>query len=436
MRTLLPCLFAVLAMWSAPLIAVESFEIKPEGAEFAKFNAVKAPIYTTLLLRKDDRLAIIGDSITEQRMYSRMIETYLTVALPELAITTRQYGWSGETAEGFKKRMVQDCLRFKPTIATLCYGMNDHRYNPFNEATAKWYRENYGAVAKGLKDVGARVVIGSPGPVGKMPSWVKTARGTVEDLNLNLCAFRNIDIELANELEVRFADVFWPMYTNLWAAKKRYGAAYEVSGNDGIHPDWAGHLIMAYAFLKGLGCDGNIGTITVDLAKQTATASAGHQVTKVSNGDITLTSTRYPFCATGALDQHHSIRSGMTLVPFLLELIRLVLIATGGAAAKYTITWGTESRIYTKEQLATGVNLADDFMINPFSDAFKKVDDAVSAKQAYETKQIKNEFHGKAGKADIEKTATETEAVRAPLAAAIAATMVPVQHVIQVVAAP
>jgi lysophospholipase L1-like esterase len=388
------------------------------------------------LLRKDDRLAIIGDSITEQRMYSRMIETYLTVALPELAITTRQYGWSGETAEGFKKRMVQDCLRFKPTIATLCYGMNDHRYNPFNEATAKWYRENYGAVAKGLKDAGARVVIGSPGPVGKMPGWVKTARGTVEDLNLNLCAFRNIDIELANELEVRFADVFWPMYTNLWAAKKRYGAAYEVAGDDGVHPDWAGHVIMAYAFLKGLGCDGNIGTITVDLAKQTATASAGHQVTKVSNGDITLTSSRYPFCATGALDQHHSIRSGMTLVPFNQELNRFVLIATGGAAAKYTITWGTESRIYTKEQLATGVNLADDFMINPFSDAFKKVDDAVSAKQAYETKQIKNEFHGKAGKADIEKTAIETETVRAPLAAGIAAAMVPVQHVIQVMALP
>jgi hypothetical protein len=126
----------------------------------------------------------------------------------------------------------------------------------------------------------------------------------------------------------------------------------------------------------------------------------------------------------------------MNLVPFNQELNRFVLIATGGAAAKYTITWGTESRIYTKEQLATGVNLADDFMINPFSDAFKKVDDAVSAKQAYETKQIKNEFHGKAGKADIEKTATETEAVRAPLAAAIAATMVPVQHVIQVMALP
>ncbi len=71
--------------------------------------------------------------------------------------------------------MAQDCLRFKPTIATLCYGMNDHRYKPYDEAVATWYRDNYGAVAKGLKEAGARVVIGSPGPVGKMPSWVKTA---------------------------------------------------------------------------------------------------------------------------------------------------------------------------------------------------------------------------------------------------------------------
>ena len=442
MRTLLPCLLAVVvvgaigATWSAPLIAVESFEIKPEGAEFAKFEVVKAPVYTTLLLHKDDRLAIIGDSITEQRMYSRMIETYLTIALPELAITARQYGWSGETAEGFKQRMVQDCLRFKPTIATLCYGMNDHRYKPFAEATAKWYRENYGAVAKGLKEVGARVVIGSPGPVGKMPAWIKTASGTVEDLNLNLCAFRNIDIELAHELDVRFADVFWPMYTSFWAAKKRYAATYEVAGNDGVHPDWAGHVIMAYAFLKGLGCDGNIGTITVDLSKQSATASTGHHVTNVSGGNIALTSSRYPFCATGALDQHDSIRSGMTLVPFNQELNRFVLIANGTTAAKYTVTWGSSSRTYTKEQLTIGVNLADDFAMNPFSDAFKKVDDAVAAKQAYETKQIKNEFHSKKGKADIEKTATETEAVRAPLAAAIATAMVPVQHVIQMMAAP
>jgi lysophospholipase L1-like esterase len=434
MRTLLP-LLAFLAFTSAPLFTAE-LEAKPQGEQFVKFAPVKAPVYSSLYLKQDDRLAIIGDSITEQKMYSRIIETYLTVALPELKITARQYGWSGETAEGFKKRMVQDCLRFKPTIATLCYGMNDHRYKPYDEAVAKWYRENYGAVAKNLKDAGARVVIGSPGPVGKMPSWVKTASGTVEDLNLNLCALRNIDIELAKEHDVRFADVFWPMYTSFWAAKTKYAPDYEVPGKDGVHPDWAGQVIMAYAFLKALGCDGQIGTISVDLASNKTTASTGHSVSKSDGGEIALTSTRYPFCASGPLDQHNSIRSGMTLVPFMQDLSRFTLIAKGGSAANYAVTWGTESKTYTAEQLAAGVNLADDFQVNPFSAAFKTVDDAVYKKQAYETEQIKKQFHGPTGKADIEKTATETEAIRAPLAAAIATAVVPVNHVIKITPAP
>ncbi len=418
------------------LHAGEALEAKPDGEAFAKFQPVKAPVYTTVLLKQDDRLAIIGDSITEQKQYSRIIETYLTVCLSELHITARQYGWSGETAEGFKNRMKQDCLRFQPTIATLCYGMNDHRYKPYDEKVASWYRDNYGTVAKNLKEAGARVVIGSPGPVGKMPSWVKTATGTVEDLNLNLCAFRNIDIELAKELDVRFADVFWPMYTSFWAAKEKYGQDYEVAGKDGVHPDWAGHLLMAYAFLRGMGCDGNVGTITVDLAGKKATASTGHTVQGLADDAVTVVSTRYPFCATGVADKHNSIRSGMTLVPFNQQLNRLTLIAKGGTAPKYAVTWGSESRSYTADQLAAGVNLADDFQINPFSEAFKKVDEAVLKKQQYETKQIKDQFHGASGKADIEKTATETEAVRAPLAAAIVTALVPVTHVISIKPAP
>ena len=434
MRTLLP-LLAFIAFNSAPLFGAD-LEAKPQGEQFVKFEPVKAPVYTTLYLKQDDRLAIIGDSITEQKMYSRIIETYLTVALPELKITARQYGWSGETAEGFKKRMTQDCLRFKPTIATLCYGMNDHRYKPYDEKVAAWYRENYGAVAKGLKDAGARVVIGSPGPVGKMPHWVKTATGTVEDLNLNLCAFRNIDIALAKEHDVRFADVFWPMYTSFWAAKTKYAQDYEVPGTDGVHPDWAGQTLMAYAFLKALGCDGNIGTITVDLAGNKATASAGHIVTKTEAGEVALTSTRYPFCANGPLDKHNSIRSGMTLVPFMQDLSRFTLVATGGSAAKYNVTWGSESRTYSAEQLKAGVNLADDFQVNPFSAAFKQVDDVVLKKQQYETEQIKKQFHGAAGKADFEKTVIETEAIRAPLAAAIATALTPVAHTIRITPTP
>ena len=92
-----------------------------------QYVGLQAPTPSGLLLLPGDRLAICGDSITEQKMYSRLIEAYLTAARPDLEITCRQHGWSGEQAGGFFARMQNDVLRFKPTIATTCYGMNDFR---------------------------------------------------------------------------------------------------------------------------------------------------------------------------------------------------------------------------------------------------------------------------------------------------------------------
>src|SRR5215204_19944 len=52
-----------------------------------KFKPLPAPKASGLLLKKGDRVAICGDSITEQKMYSRIIEDYLTMCLPELGIS-------------------------------------------------------------------------------------------------------------------------------------------------------------------------------------------------------------------------------------------------------------------------------------------------------------------------------------------------------------
>ena len=105
-------------------------------AELEIYDLHPAPVPKGPALEKGDKLAICGDSITEQRMYSLIIETYLTACLPEMEITCRQYGWSGEQAGGFLNRMTDDVLRFKPTIATTCYGMNDIRYVPFDREIA------------------------------------------------------------------------------------------------------------------------------------------------------------------------------------------------------------------------------------------------------------------------------------------------------------
>jgi lysophospholipase L1-like esterase len=416
---------------SISLSGSEPLETKPQDAYFEKFQPVRARGNTQLLLKKGDRLAICGDSITEQKMYSRAMETYLTVCVPDLGVTVRQYGWGGETAPGFLRRMTNDCLRFKPTVATTCYGMNDHGYKPYEESIGQKYRVHQTAIVEAFKAHGARVVLGSPGCVGLNKNW---DAASVESKNLNLCTLRNIDIEISQKSGVAFADVFWPMLTAGYAAQQKYGGDYAIAGKDGVHPGWAGSFVMAYAFLKALGLDGEIGTFTYDAESRKAIVSKGHELIGNQDGALQIKSSRYPFCATGDVSKDNSVRSAMTLVPFNQELNRFVLVVSNGRAANYRVAWGDETKSYSASQLAKGVNLADEFVTNPFSAAFDKVDKAVAAKQEYETRQIKIMFHGPEATADIKTVEKLTESVRSPLVAAVRKAFVPVTHTLRVTA--
>jgi lysophospholipase L1-like esterase len=425
-------------------------EIKSIDPALAKFQPVAAPRAVRGQLKSGDRLAICGDSITEQKMYSRLMEDYLTVCVPQLGVSVRQYGWSGERAPGFLNRMTNDCLRFQPTLATTCYGMNDHEYRPYEPRIGEAYRANSLAVVRAFKAHGARVVQGSPGCVGKMPSWVKSASGGVEDLNLNLCNLRNLGVEIARQEKVGFADVFWPMMLAGSQGQQRYGTNFLIAGNDGVHPGWAGQAIMAYAFLKSFGLEGNIATLTVDLKRHTLKATAGHELVSAANGEFTIRSERYPFCACNvgfaakptnppypdcnlaAGKETDSLRAALALTKFDDELNRFLLVVKNARAANYTVTWGAETKAFTGAQLRQGINLAAEFPANPFTEAFARVDAAVAAKQAYETKQIKQIFHGEEGKRDQAAAADRTEKEREPLAAAVKTAFVPVTHTLRI----
>ena len=427
--------------------AAQTLEQIPNDASLSGFEPLKAPQPQRPVLSRGDRLAICGDSITEQKMYSRILEDYLTMCVPELKVSVRQFGWGGERAPGFLARMTNDCLRFQPTVATTCYGMNDHEYRRYEDRIGLKYRESSTAVVEAFKANAVRAIQGSPGCVGKNPRWSNPTNGTVRDLNLNLCHLRNIGVEIAEKEKVAFADVFWPMLTAGAAAQKKYGADYAIAGHDGVHPGWAGHTVMAYTFLKAFGLNGDIGTFAVDLRKNKMTTSRGHKLVAGKNGVFTIKSSRYPFCACAPAGQaklsypvcgedapskDNSIRSGMTLVPFNSELNRLMLVAKNGKPGNYKVTWGEDSKTYSADQLAHGINLAEEFPRNPFSDAFAKVDAAVAAEQAFETRQIKQMFRSPEAKADMEGVVAQSEKEREPLAAAIKAAFVPVEHVIKI----
>jgi hypothetical protein len=247
------------------------------------------------------------------------------------------------------------------------------------------------------------------------------------------------------------------MLTGGYTGQQLYGTDYGIPGNDGVHPHWSGHTIMAYAFLKAMGLNGDIGTFTVNLKKNKIKVSSGHKVISAKDGEFEIESSRYPFCACEpdgqaaagypvcgkeGVNSDNAIVSGMTLVPFNQDLNRLTLIVKNATAKNYQVTWGDESKTFTGDQLEKGINLAAEFPVNPFTAAFAKVDAAVAAKQEYETKEIKQIFRDTGNKqASMEEISAHTDQVvagaekdRDPLVAAVQSAFVPVTHVIKIVA--
>lgn len=338
-------------------------------------------------LPPNSRVAIIGDSITEQKQYSKFIDAYLLACTGRSDIKSFQFGWSGETASGFKQRVENDLGVFRPTVATFCYGMNDGRYVPYAENIGIDYEANMRAVLTKTREMGVNtIIVGTPGAVDTR-YFVRPSGTTPDQYNDNLRRLGEIDKQLAAEFKTGFADVHGEMISAMTKAKAVLGPDYDVCGRDGVHPAANGHLLMAAAFLKGMGLDGNIGDITVDMKGQ-GSASEGHRLTG-TNGSAEVESTKWPFCFTGDEKSSGGTRSILPFCNFNSELNRLTLRVKNLDAAKAKVTWGTESKEFTREQLTQGINLAAEFTKTPFDDPFQNLLNAVGAKQNLETTMIK-----------------------------------------------
>ncbi len=343
-------------------------------------------------LRKGQHVAVVGDSITEQKLYSKYIEDYLLMCLSDLDLRIIQLGWSGERAPGFEARMENDLIPFQPDVVTTCYGMNDGLYRPYEDSIGRTYRTSMRNIVRRLGSEGATVLVGSPGAVdtytfkrGNLPAGV---------YNHNLSRLRDIARDIAREEGQVFANVHDPMILAQLRAKPVLGEAYHVCGRDGFHPRPNGQLVMAYAFLKAMGVDGEIGRITIDL-KGKPRVSSGHRVVKAyEDGDVLIESRRYPFCFFGDEKSSESTRSILLFLPFNEELNRLILVVKNLPGETAKVSWTNAERAWTREfsrqRLEAGINLAAEFEDNPFRQAFETVDQLIARKQAFETRMIKD----------------------------------------------
>ena len=337
-------------------------------------------------LQDGDIIALCGDSITSNGTYPAFLEMYQLLCSPRPKVTYMNFGRWGEVAAQFPPFMDKNVLPAKPTVAAICYGMNNCRSSKvMSEKSAEAWADSIKVVTERFKKNGARqIVLASPGCVDSnffaLSQTAPFDRQAMEATQKNLSMLRDSARKLAAREGLIFADMHTPMVEVMAKAQTRYGKEYAFAGGrgDGVHPGSAGHLVMAWVYLKAMGYDGAIGTVTVQLDKASAQASEGHKVLSLRNGVVALESTRSPFCFLGDRKNPKndatgdSTRSVVDLFPFNDDLNRLTLTVRGAKAKRLRITWGVHAKEFDAAALEKGVNLAAEFLDNPFCVPFAK----------------------------------------------------------------
>ncbi|MCY2925343.1 MAG: GDSL-type esterase/lipase family protein, partial [Planctomycetota bacterium] len=98
--------------------------------------------------KNGDTVVVMGDSITEQHLYSNYLEAWTLLRYPAWKITFHNVGIGGDTSGGGNGRFARDVLEYKPTALTVDFGMNDGGYGGFVKSRFDAYMNGLGGIAK------------------------------------------------------------------------------------------------------------------------------------------------------------------------------------------------------------------------------------------------------------------------------------------------
>src|SRR3989440_5878279 len=113
MRTTFLSAVAIVVLWAAPASAADFF------------------------FKDGDVVVMIGDSITEQHLYSNYVELWTVTRFPAWKLTFRNVGIGGDRSVGGNGRFQRDVAAYQPTAMTVDFGMNDGGYRGFDEPLFK-----------------------------------------------------------------------------------------------------------------------------------------------------------------------------------------------------------------------------------------------------------------------------------------------------------
>lgn len=296
-----------------------------------------------------ERVVFLGDSITEQRLYTTVIEAYTLARFPQWKLTFRNIGWGGDTAHGALNRAGRDMLPLKPTFVTIDFGMNDHGYRAYDAGIYNNYTNKQTGLVELLKTNNSRVALVTPQPIeDKRPDPDKDVR------NMALRKMGDGLREIAAKEKVLFSDQFDPYMAVMLKARQTDPSAL-IGGGDAVHPGPVGHTIMAWAILKSLGASAAVSSAELTAAGKLV-AATGCKITdsKVVAGVLSFTRQD----AALPMPVNPQAEAVTKLIPLLTDLSLYELKVTGLTAPKYQLLVDHKpAAVFTAQELAQGCNL-------------------------------------------------------------------------------
>ncbi|HEX8236340.1 MAG TPA: PA14 domain-containing protein [Abditibacteriaceae bacterium] len=321
----------------------------------------------------DRPILFLGDSITEQRMYTTFIEAYVLTRFPTWNVQFRNVGWSGDAAPlwqrgSYENGMKRDILPLKPAAITIDFGMNDARGGEVNYNNYINYSTR---LARDLKAAGARVALITPSPEEKYE--VGQPGGSA--YNNMLWKYSQGLKQVAAQEGVLFVDQYTP-FINVINLGRAAGVLSTQAGGarlipDAVHPNWAGHLVMASSILKGLGAPSLVSRVEVDgRIRRASTQGAQVQVNNQSNpprasGGVavpdkqSIVFTRTDAALPWPIPTDAALALRIPGYTPLEDLSRYELRVTNLSAPRYELSIdGERVGAWTREELASGINLS------------------------------------------------------------------------------
>jgi lysophospholipase L1-like esterase len=321
---------------------------------------------------KGDRVAFIGNSITEAGYYESYIWLYYMLHFPRERITIYNVGIGGERAKDMYARFDDDVLSRKPSVIGLTFGMNDSGYfeflaaHPDSGAKARVAESHrwFDSLQVKLRAVpGVRKIMITSSPYDET---MKNPKNYFPKKSLAMLDIARFQEQAARDNHWGFVDFFRPM-TDITLREQQRDSTFTLTGSDRIHPGNAGHFVMAYLFLKaqGLG-DKPVADMAIDAMHLRADRTDNCRITGLSGNrtdlhfDYLAASLPYPVDTISRLWENPRPQSeAVGLIPFYASFNREMLRVSGLTDKEYELTMdGKPIGRWTGAQLGAGINLA------------------------------------------------------------------------------